>query len=136
MPYYEDGVKYETGHANIQEAGIMLPVDIQSHYAQTVQLYNAVNVPLSGSVSSAWIDTNGFDRLATTVLISGVTSSTIQFVWSNDGVAQHGVENALADVNGFKVAETTVKARYVRLFFLNGDATNARTMSAWFYLKA
>ena len=137
MAYYEDGVKYETGHANIQEAGIMIPVDIQSRYSQTIQTHNAIVLTTVNSKSGAWIDCGSFEKIACTLLTEVATDKTlIQFHWSNDGVVLHGRDSFTGiPVMAEKSFIAETKARYVRIQIQNND-TVSHTVSAWAYLKA
>ncbi|PLR84657.1 hypothetical protein CVD25_01080 [Bacillus canaveralius] len=118
-------------------SSIMNPVDIQARYAATMQTHNAVSVGASATSSSSWIDTQGFDKIAATLINDASTSSNVTLSWSNDGVSNHG------DMSDFmpsgtqqrKAAITEIRARYVRVNVVNSD-TVAHTMSAWVYLKA
>jgi hypothetical protein len=117
-------------------ADIIQPVDIQSHYQQTIQNINAVSLPATtGSTTGTWIDCDGFDRIAWTVMNDAGTSLTHQLVWSHDGTTQHGTDQSISATNRWQINETSTKARYVRVFVSNPDAA-AHTVSAWIYLKA
>jgi hypothetical protein len=119
------------------QSDVILPIDIQSRYAQTIQTHNAVSVPASGSSSSTlWIDCDGFTNVAFTLYNDAGTNSTVQLSWSHDGSTQHGTDTPIIDTNRWKTGETGVKARYMRVFIANNDATLAHTMSSWVYLKA
>jgi hypothetical protein len=125
-------------NVKLADSGIILPVDVQARYPQTIQTHNAVNVPAnSGSTQSTWIDCGNFDKVAFTVLNDVATNNNADVHWSNDGIVMHGVEgNAISPgTNQYRVVLLDVKARYVRLRVNNADAA-AHTMSAWAYLKA
>jgi hypothetical protein len=115
-----------------------LPINIQSRYSQTIQTHNAVSIGASQwSTSTTWIDCDGFDKIAFTLLNDAIVTSSGNILWSNDGVAQHGEEVSVLATNNLirKTGITDVKARYAKLSINNGDAS-AHTISAWAYLKA
>lgn len=114
---------------------IMMPVDVQSHYQQTIKTHNAVSVGASVWSLSSWIDANGFDKIGVTMINDASTASTLNVEWSNDGVSQHGGETIVASSTSNKSGITEIKARYVRVSILNSD-TIAHVMSAWAFLKA
>lgn len=115
--------------------GDILPVDIQSRYAQTIQTHNAVSVA-TGWSNGLWQDADGFDKVAVTLKNDASTSNTANIEWSNDGVAIQGVETIIANsTTNNRSAITEIKMRYFRVNIYNGDAV-AHTMSAWAYLKA
>lgn len=124
----------------ISGTNIMQPIDIQSHLQTTIQTHNAVSVPASGaSVQASWMDCNGFDQLNGTILNDGNAGQniTVQVLWSNDGVTNHGTETPItastAQRNAFR---TSIKARYAKFSLVSGDVTNAHTLSAWAYQTA
>jgi hypothetical protein len=109
---------------------------IKERTHKTIQTHNAVSVAASGTSASAWIDVEGYEKLAITFLNEAATTSSANVEWSNDGATVHGTEsNVIAsNTSANKVGETTPKARYVRLVVSNGD-TVAHTISAWAYLR-
>jgi hypothetical protein len=123
-------------NTNLASTTIMQPVDIQSHYSQTIQTHAAAVVPPSSWNGPTWIDTNGFNEIAVSLLNDSATTSSISIEWSNDGTTKHGTES-VAPNGAFKerVGSATTKARYAKVSIWNGD-TIAHTMSAWAYLKA
>jgi hypothetical protein len=122
-------------NSNIKSSDISLPTDQQSRLAQTIQTHNAVSVGASGSSDSSWIDCDGFDRLALTMKNDASTNSQVYLYWSNDGTNSHGYEQFIVtSTAAYKQAETPIKARFVKVQLLNGDAAS-HTMSAWVYLK-
>jgi hypothetical protein len=82
---------------DLEEASSIIPVDIQSHYASTVQTHNAVSVPANNSSRmTTFIDCDGFDKVSITLSNDSATASYISLIWSNDGVSNHGLEDTLA----------------------------------------
>jgi hypothetical protein len=119
---------------NLASTDIMQPVDIQSHYQTTIQTHSGMMIAPSAASTSSWVDTNGFDRIALTLLNDAATTSVSQFVWSHDGTTQHGIDDVVTSTSKWKTYEAATKARYVRVYVSNSD-TAAHTMSAWVYLK-
>lgn len=120
----------------IVASDIQQPVEIQGRYATTIQTHNAVNILASGSsVSTTWIDCNGFSELAITLLNDAGTNSAIDIQWSNDGTALHGKDYLAGSTPQHKAMSVPIKARYAKVQLWNND-TVAHTMSAWAYLKA
>jgi hypothetical protein len=102
----------------------------------TIQTQNAVNIAASGSSVSSFIDCDGFDKVGTTSTCDAATASTLQLVWSNDGVNNHYYETISTASATSKGGLTDIKARYVKVNLINGDAGAAHVMSAWILLKA
>jgi hypothetical protein len=122
---------------DLEEASSIIPIDIQSRLASTIQTHNAVSVAISGSSSSAWLDCDGFDKLAVHLKNDGSTSSQVNLLWSVDGSTQIGYETILASGSSqYRSVLTDVKSRYVMVQIQNLDAALAHTMSAYAYLKA
>lgn len=124
------------GFVTILASEIAVPIDVQAHYAKTIQTHNAVSVGASGNSNSSYIDCDGFDKVAFTVLNDAATNSSVETHWSNDGINAHGAETLIVQsTSPNKVGISDIKARYVRVQLKNAD-TVAHTMSAWVYLKA
>ncbi len=121
--------------SNIPEAQA-IPYQIVKRKQTTIQTHNAVSIAAGAISIGSWIDCNGFDKLAITLLNDATTSSQVHVYWSNDGVNNQGYDEAVVANNtiSLKAGITDVKARYARLYVHNGD-TVAHTMSAWAYLK-
>jgi hypothetical protein len=115
---------------------IIQPVDIQSRLQTTIRTHNAVSVAANSTSASAFIDCIGYDKIALSLSNDASTSSLAHIYWSHDGVNNQGYEpNVIAsDTLSVKSGETTVKARYARVYIHNAD-TVAHTMSAWAYLR-
>jgi hypothetical protein len=115
----------------------ILPIDIQSHLASTIQTHNAVSVSATtGTSDSPMIDTDGFTEIGITVMKDAGTSSLIHVYWSNDGVSNQGaIYNALNTTDNLQSLTVPTRARYFKLRLANTDAV-AHTFSAWAYLKA
>jgi hypothetical protein len=112
---------------------------IQSKYSKTVQTHSAVSIALSAwNTSATWIDCDGFDKIALTLLNDAATGSTVNVLWSHDGVTQQGEDSSVITTGNLirKAGVTDVKARYAKVSINNADATAAHVMSAWAYLKA
>ncbi len=122
----------------LDSSDIMQPVDVQSHYQQTIQTHNGVTVAASGwNIGSSWIDCAGFDKIAITMLCDSLTINTSAFLyWSDDGSTIQGGETIITPASNFRAACTDIKARYAKLSIGNGDDAAAHVMSAWSYLKA
>ena len=104
----------------------------------TIKTHNAVSVPASGQSASEWIDCEGYEKIAFTIMNEGTYTSSANVQWSHDGVNMQGQEDTIPFNNStarYRAAEVFVKAKYCRLNITNGD-TSARTISAWAYLKA
>jgi hypothetical protein len=85
---------------------------------------------------TGWIDTNDYNAIAFTMLNDAAVNSTAHVLWSNDGVATHGITvNALATATS-KEREILIetRARYAKLRIANNDAA-PHTFSSWGYLK-
>jgi hypothetical protein len=125
-------------NTNIASTDIMQPVDIQSHYQILSQTHAGILIaPNTWNTAAAWIDTNGFDRIAVTLMNDASTQTSVNIVWSHDGVTQHGEDSGVIGVGTAirKAGETATKARYAKVSISNADAA-AHTMSAWAFLKA
>ncbi|HHB2481314.1 TPA: hypothetical protein ACORDH_002765 [Bacillus cereus] len=121
---------------NIDASDIMMPVDVQSHHAETIQTHNNVVIAPSVWNNGAWIDASGFDEIAVTMTNNASTKNRVNIHWSHDGINHHGDESLLPEGTSTIRAEITkTKARYFRLCVNNGD-TAPHNMSAWAYLKA
>ena len=146
LPQHEktDGTMVLTGKnnplpASIESSNIMQPVDIQSHYQQTVQTHTgAMIAPGVWSTPSTWVDCAGFDNVALNMSNDATTATRVHMLWSNDGVTGIGTDyDVLPNASGYQTRSAIVgtKARYCKPSILNGDAA-PHTMSAWVYLKA
>jgi hypothetical protein len=124
------------GDVTVAESTILQPVDIQARYSQTIQTHNAVSVGANGWGASSWIDCNGFDKLALTLLNDASTASKAVIHWSHDGITHHGETSILSsEATAKRTSITDVQARYARININNAD-TVSHIMSAWVYLKA
>jgi DUF4097 and DUF4098 domain-containing protein YvlB len=119
-------------------ADIIQPVDIQSHYQQTIQTQNAVSVALNGSSTSSWVDTDGFDRLSIAMQIDSGVSNSVDIYWSTDAVNIHSADYGVLATSTLAKRTTIIETRlrYVQIVLKNQDSALAHTMSAWAYLKA
>jgi hypothetical protein len=121
---------------DVKASQIIVPTDVQSRYAQTIQAHSGVMVSPSGAPSSAWIDTNGFSELSVTMSSDATHTSDLTLNWSNDGVNIHGWDSVISNASRqYGAGSVSTRARYVRLVIGNKDAA-PHTMSAWAYLKA
>lgn len=124
---------------SVQIAGssIMQPVDIQNHLQTTIQTHNAVSVAAGATSSGAWIDSNGYDKVAVNVKSDASTTYNVNVDWSTDGgTTQTGSTTVVASSASFtKTGIVDTQARYLRVTIVSGDVA-AHTMSAWAYLKA
>ncbi|HLI46447.1 MAG TPA: hypothetical protein VKU94_04570 [Geobacterales bacterium] len=120
------------------QSNIVIPIDIQAHLQSTIQTHNAVSIPASGGSSpSAWIDTDGFDKVAFVMKNDATVTSNCDIRWSADGSNIHGVDFAvLGGANQYKTYIVDTKARYVQFSLINSDTASAHTFTAYAYLKA
>ena len=140
--YYNDNgtisqlVSIEGTDSNITTNDI-IPMEIQSRLASTIQTHNAVSVGASGnSTSASFIDCDGFDKVALTLLNDAATNSQVDIYWSHDGSSNHGQETIIANGGGVRRnGITDIKARYAKMLVYNNDSALAHTMSAWAMLK-
>jgi hypothetical protein len=121
---------------NLKASEIIQPVDIQARYSQTIQTHNAVSVGASGSSASNWINCDGFDNVAVSLLNDASATNKVDVAWSHDGINQHTFETVCNTTSAkYNVGEVGIKAQYCKLVLINSD-TASHTMSAWAYLKA
>lgn len=122
---------------NVNASAVIQPVDVQARYAQTIQTHSAtVITPSTTSVQSSWMDCNGFDKVAITLLNDAATSSDSSISWSHDGSTVQGKETVLASASQKeRCGVVDIKARYAKVSVTNFDAA-PHTISAWVYLKA
>jgi hypothetical protein len=117
---------------------VIQPIDIQSHYQQTIQTHNAVSIALNSASMSSYIDTDGFDKVS--ILLKGDSSfsNSVDIYWSVDGTSDVGADYAIIPVGTRSVGDAIIdtRARYFRLNVKNMDTALAHTMSAYVYLKA
>ena len=114
---------------------IMQPVDIQSHYQQTIQTHSGAMIPPATWSQGNWIDTNGFDKIAYTMVNDANVSSKFNLQWSNDGTSNHHDQSIDTTANLRKGGEVPTLARYVRVVVRNDD-TAPHTFNTFIYLKA
>jgi hypothetical protein len=122
-------------NVKLADSGIILPVDVQTRYPQTIQTHNAVSVSASAFSNGTWALCEGFDKIAITVLNDAAVSSEVIIQYSNDGVNLHGSEYFGATSLKEKKHLSEIGAKWFRIVLNNKDAAT-HTMSAWAYLKA
>lgn len=121
----------------VSESEIIIPVDIQTRYAQTIQTHNAVSVVASGNSSSPWFDCSGFDKIAVMGQSNQALNWGIEIHWSDDSSSQRGLETLIApSPANSKIQITDVKAKFFRVVVKNTDATTSQIISTYTYLKA
>jgi hypothetical protein len=126
-------------HGAIMEGSeIQQPVEIQGRLAQTIQTHNALSIGANAWSSSAYLDGAGFSTICVTASMASGTGMSVVIDFSHDGVNYFsGV--TIYDSTGATFAPSTeipLSARYFRVGIKNKDATNAKTTSAYAYLKA
>lgn len=112
-------------------------VSLDSSNAKTIQTHNAVSVAANnGTSASAWIDCAGYTDISATFRNDAATNSNLVLNWNNDNTSSaQGQETLIASsTQTVKAGSTKVKARYVQVLLMNGDAAVAHTMSGWIYL--
>jgi hypothetical protein len=123
------------GNVGLDSSNAIIPIDIQSRLASTIQTHNAVSVGASAESLGTWIPCDGFDKVSVTMKNDAGTASFITLQWSSDGSSVCGEDvQIINNSNPFKAIETGTKASYLRVRLYNSD-TIAHTMSAWIYLK-
>lgn len=142
--YYQDIGNGNLGKfVHIAGSDVMQPVDVQSHYQTSQQIIaNVMASPMvgqsPGTVTSAWVDTNGFDRVAVTFSNDAAADSYGDIQWSHDGLNYHSADFGLIPLNSNTkkgiVFET--KARYMKVVVANKDTAAPHAMNVWVYLKA
>jgi hypothetical protein len=137
-PRLREMVKSNPKSVKISESEIAVPIDEQSNYSQTIQTHaNAVVPATNGESNGAWIDCDGFDKMAVSMTTSSSSGNTGCYVhWSNDGTNIHGTETVLSPaqalIHSTKIVD--VKTRYVRVVATNTHTTPI-TVNTWTYLK-
>jgi hypothetical protein len=122
---------------SIEESQVILPMDLQSHLQQTIQTHNAVSVAANNFSQSTWIDCDGFDKVAITMINDASTVNAVDVQWSNDATNIHGVESIIGNASSqYRYGITDTKARYARVKVYNLATDIAHTQSCWAYLKA
>jgi len=126
-----------THGAIIEGSDVMQPIEIQGSLTQTIQTHNALSIGANAWSSSSWIDATGFSKICATASMVSGTGMTIVVDFSHDGVNYFsGV--TVYDSTGNSFAPSTdmpISAKYVRVGVKNKDATNAKTTSAYAFLK-
>jgi hypothetical protein len=127
---------YSTNTA-ITDVDAIIPMGIEYRKQKMVPAFTSAVVPATtGTATSPWIDTDGFNDLGITLLNDAGTSNSLDLQWSNDGSALHGKDYPIAPAAGqYKAATVPTKARYVKVIAYNNDAA-PHTMNCWLYLKA
>lgn len=138
--YNDDGTVSQITESSttLNASNVIQPIDIQSHLQTTIQTHNAVSVAtVTASNGTSWLDTDGFDKIAVTLLNDASTSSSLSIQWSSDGTTIQGYDLSIipTGTGQQRSAITDTKMRYARIQIYNGD-TAAHTMSAWAYLKS
>jgi len=126
-------------HGAIMEGSdVQLPIEIQGRVAQTIQTHNAVSIGANAWSSSAYLDGSGFSTICVTANMASGTGMSVVVDFSHDGVNYFsGVTVYDSTANTFAPSvEIPLSARYFRVGVKNKDATNAKTTSAYAYLKA
>lgn len=114
----------------------MLPTEIQRRHSETIQTHNNAMVAPSGTVSSAYVDLDGFNDIGVTFTNSDATSSRVEVWWSNDKATVHGIQRIInSGTDRQRAGSLPVVARYALIRLVNEDAATPRTMSSWIYPK-
>lgn len=137
----KDGTWVETGEdepmpTTLTGSIVAQPVDVQARYSKTIQTHSGVTLAPSAGNIGAWIDCEGFNELAITLMNDATASSYVNVHWSNDNANAHGEDSqVMQGTSRYKSGNIAVKARYARFLVYNSDAT-PHSMSVWAYLKA
>lgn len=125
----------DTLGVTIKGSEVMQAQDLQYRRSETIQTHTAVSITTNGWSNSAWLDSDGFDKVAVNLLNDASTSTEVRVEWSNDNATVHSYEVIMgAQSLDKRTAITDTKLRYFRIAVKNGDAVS-HTMSAWAYLK-
>lgn len=146
VPQHEDvnGDYKATGEKNplpvsVEDSGAAAQVDIQYRKQKMVPLHpGTVIVANAWSTSSEWIDTDGYDKVAFSLLNDAAVTSVANLLWSHDKTTNCGEESGTIPTGtGIRKVslETPTKARYLKLSVNNGDGAAPHTISTWAYLK-
>ncbi|MFJ8247291.1 hypothetical protein [Peribacillus asahii] len=133
--YLGDGIWAR--RSSIENAEIMMPVDIQNHHSESIQVHNnTVVANATYADSSTWLPCEGFDKIAVTFKNSGSTASVIYAIFSQDGVNMEGQISILPSATDqHRAGEVPVCAPYFKIRVHNGH-TAPVTVSATATLKA
>lgn len=113
-------------------------IAVNKRNQNTIQTHTGVSVAANGNnMQTNWMDCNGFDKIAVTLLNDASASCSADVYWSNDGVNIHGsTPNVIASgVKTYASGITDLQARYAKVRLNNGDTTNPHIMNAWAFLK-
>jgi hypothetical protein len=144
VPQHEDvnGDYKATGEKNplpvsIEDSGGAAQVDIQYRKQQYKPGLTGQIIPANNTGETAWIDTDGFDKVAFTYISDAASSNTAHVLFSNDNTNIHDIVLNALPTQAVKerglVVET--RARYVKLRIANNDGAAPHTFNAWAYLK-
>jgi hypothetical protein len=126
-----------THGAIMESSDIQLPVEIQGSMSQTIQTHNALSIPANSWSSSSYIEATGFSKICVTANMASGTGMSVVVDFSHDGVNYFsGV--TIYDSTGATFAPSTeipISAKYFRVGIKNKDASNAKTTSAYAFLK-
>jgi hypothetical protein len=126
-----------THGSHIEGSDIMQPVEIQGSLGQAIQTHNALSIPAGGWSSSPYMEATGFNKICVTANMAGGTGMTAVVDFSHDGV-NYFSGLTVYDSTGNSFAPSTevpISAKYFRIGIKNKDASNAKTTSAYAYLK-
>jgi len=144
VPQHEDvnGDYKRTGEINplpvsVEDGGAAAQVDIQYRKQKMVPTHAGVLIT-NGSTSfgtNVWIDTDGFNEIALTLINSVAGNTLFDVYWSHDNATIHGANygqgNSAALAKGIVLP---ILARWVKISVGNNH-TAPSTISAWTYLK-
>lgn len=125
-------------HGAIMEGSdVQLPVEIQGRATQTIQSHNAVSIPANGWNSSSWFDVSAYDKVAVSANMTSGTGMTLNVDFSHDGVNFFANSYSIFydGTQPSPAFEIPVMSKFVRVSIKNKDATNAKTTSAYLFLK-
>jgi hypothetical protein len=126
-----------THGSHIEGSDIMQPMEIQGSLTQTVQTHNAQAISANSWSSSPYMEATGFNKIAVTASMVGGTGMSVVVDFSHDGV-NYFAGITVYDSTGSSFAPTVdvpISAKYFRVGIKNKDATNAKTTSAYAFLK-
>jgi hypothetical protein len=126
------------GIPDVNIATVSVPIDTQltKRKQTTEQVLLSVAVAASGNATTGWLDTDGFDESAFTVLSQSLNHK-VSVYWSNDGGGTHGAEYDILPQSNQQHRAVIVqnKARYIKLR-IDNTHTATQTFTAWLYRKS
>jgi hypothetical protein len=133
----ENGDGTYSANAAITDSDAILPMGGEYRKQKMTQTHSGINIIANSfNVSTSWIDTDGFDKVALTMLNDANATCSMDLFWSHDQSTIQGKEVAALSSSAVRERAGVVdtKARYMKVVVVNGDAA-PHVFSSWIYLK-